>query len=330
VGSRVSWERLEECQVLLYFAALAAGGSLGLGMPQGLLWLEQLLWPTLAILLYVTFCQVRLEDSRRALGNRRFFAASLTANFILVPALVWVLARLLPDDPAVRLGVFMVLLLPCTDWFVTFTHLGRGDTPLAVAVVPVQLMAQFGFLMVYLWLFLGQEFIQVLAAGPFFQALVGLIAIPFTLAVLTRRAARRWVGVSRWLRVSRQAPAPLLAFTLFLVAASQFRLLGEAAGPLGWAAVVFVLYLVLAAPLARLMSGVFGLATKAGRTLAFNLGTRNSFVVLPLALALPAGWEAAVAVVVLQTVVELLGVLVYLWGVPRYLFPQQQGPARAR
>ena len=36
-----------------------------------------------------------------------------------------------------------------------------------------------------------------------------------------------------------------------------------------------------------------------GRTLAFSLGTRNSFVVLPLASALPAGWEAVAVVVLL-------------------------------
>jgi hypothetical protein len=27
------------------------------------------------------------------------------------------------DDPLLRLGVAMVLLAPCTDWYVTFTHL---------------------------------------------------------------------------------------------------------------------------------------------------------------------------------------------------------------
>lgn len=50
----------------------------------------------------------------------------------------------------------------------------------------------------------------------------------------------------------------------------------------------------------------------------FGVGTRNSFAVLPFALALPPGREAAVTVVVLQPLVELLGVLVYLRLVPRW------------
>jgi len=42
--------------------------------------------------------------------------------------------------------------------------------------------------------------------------------------------------------------------------------------------------------------------------------------VLPLALALPAGWEVAVVVIVVQSVVELFGVGFLLRFVPNRLF----------
>ncbi|TVP93698.1 MAG: arsenic resistance protein, partial [Pseudomonadaceae bacterium] len=58
-----------------------------------------------------------------------------------------------------------------------------------------------------------------------------------------------------------------------------------------------------------------------GRTLAFSLGTRNSFVVLPLALSLPSGWELVAVVIVMQSLVELFGMLLYLHWLPRRLFP---------
>jgi ACR3 family arsenite efflux pump ArsB len=44
-------------------------------------------------------------------------------------------------------------------------------------------------------------------------------------------------------------------------------------------------------------------------------------VVLPIALALPPSWEAAVVVIVFQSLVELFGMIAYLWWVPRRLFP---------
>jgi len=69
------------------------------------------------------------------------------------------------------------------------------------------------------------------------------------------------------------------------------------------------------------LAGLFRLPTESARTLAFSLGTRNSFVVLPVALALPPSWESAVVVVVFQSLVELFGMTAYLWTIPRVLFP---------
>lgn len=316
---------LERYQVLIYATALLAGAGGGLIAPDAAGWLERLVWPVLAALLYSTFCQVRTSDALGAFRHWGFFAASLAGNFGLVPLLVWALASLLPPDPALRLGVFMVLLVPCTDWFVTFTHLGQGSSRLAVAVVPVQLLVQFALLPLYLWLFVGPALVEI-AAGPFLEAFVGLIAVPFALAALTRRWATASPLGGRWLHLSASLPTPLLATTIFLIAASQARAFLDSLSGLGWAALVFLLYMLAAAPLARLVALAFRLDLSAGRTLAFNLGSRNSFVVLPLALALPSGWEAAVTAIVLQSIVELAGLLGYLWWVPAILFPGESKP----
>ena len=56
-----------------------------------------------------------------------------------------------------------------------------------------------------------------------------------------------------------------------------------------------------------------------GRTLAFSMGTRNSFIMLPFALSLPAGWEIAAIVVVIQSLTELFGMVFCLWFVPNVL-----------
>jgi ACR3 family arsenite transporter len=62
---------------------------------------------------------------------------------------------------------------------------------------------------------------------------------------------------------------------------------------------------------------MFALPPASARALVFSLGTRNSFVVLPFALALPAAWDIAVVVIVFQSLVELFGMVAYLWVVPR-------------
>lgn len=63
------------------------------------------------------------------------------------------------------------------------------------------------------------------------------------------------------------------------------------------------------------------LPVRQARTLLFSFATRNSFVVLPFALALPAAWDVAALVIVFQSLIELFGVLVLLCLVPRRLMP---------
>jgi ACR3 family arsenite efflux pump ArsB len=83
---------------------------------------------------------------------------------------------------------------------------------------------------------------------------------------------------------------------------------------------LFAVFLVLAVLGAKALARAMSLPTDQGRTLAFSLGTRNSFVVLPFALALPVGWDVVAVVIVVQSVVELFGMVLCLWWVPRHLF----------
>jgi ACR3 family arsenite transporter len=86
---------------------------------------------------------------------------------------------------------------------------------------------------------------------------------------------------------------------------------------------VFIVYLVAAAGVGLLLSRALNLPPRTGRTLVFSLATRNSFVMLPLALALPGGWSAAAVVIVMQSLVELFGMSVFLRWVPEHLIPDK-------
>ena len=104
---------------------------------------------------------------------------------------------------------------------------------------------------------------------------------------------------------------------VLLVAASQAATVRAAADILPLLVPLFAAYLLGAALIAKALARMLRLPARHGRTLCFSLGTRNSFVVLPLALALPQGWSIAAVVVVTQSLVELLGMLLYLRWVPR-------------
>jgi len=313
-------ETLEKFQVLLYLIAIGLGLGVGILFPNRVDVFALALWPLLAVLLYTTFTQVPLAKLREAFKDQRFVSAAVIGNFLILPVIVWGLMALGPDDPAVQLGILLVLLVPCTDWFITFTHLGGGDTKHAIAFSPVSLLLQLVLLPFYVWVFLGTEVTNSLIQGELLLAFFGLIVLPLIAAFVTEKWAERStthvdiVGFFAWF------PVPLLAVVVFSIAAAQVNIVLNSAGLLLHLLVIFVAFLIIAGLLAKWLAKRFQLPVKQGRVLAFSLGSRNSFVVLPLAIALPSGFELAVVVIVFQSLVELFGMAIYLWWVPKKLF----------
>lgn len=311
-------DALEQRQIPIYFAAVALAAVAAWALP-GTGLLERAINPALALMLYVTFLQVPVAELRRAFGQVRFLAALMVANFIVVPVLVWALLQFLPADPLLRLGVLLVLLAPCIDYVVTFSHLGRADARLLLAATPALLIAQMLALPGYLGLFLGEDAARLVQAGPFVHAFIWLIALPLALAAATQLwAARspRGASASAWLGL---LPVPATALVLFVVIASVLPQLGPATHA-AWSVVpVYAAFAVAAPALGWLVARAFRLPAPAGRAVAFSAGTRNSLVVLPLALAVPGAIPVLPAVIVTQTLVELLAELAYvrviaLWG----------------
>lgn len=308
---------LERHQVWLYLAAIL------IGMMTGWLWpsvtgaFDILLWPVLGVLLYATFTQVPLIHLATAFRDGRFNTALVLGNFVIMPVIVWLLLFLAPADPAIRLGLLLVLLVPCTDWFISFTHLGGGDSARAIAASPILLILQIILLPLYLWLFLGEQMVRADLTGHLLPVFFGLILTPLLLAWLTEKAGEQKPAFTGYLEMLGWLPVPVLALVVFLIAASQITLVLESGRILPILTVIFTIYLVAAALVGKLLSRAFDLPGASGQTLAFSFGTRNSFVVLPFAIALPELWSLAIVVIVFQSLVELFGMTAYLKWLPR-------------
>lgn len=321
-------QSLERHQVWIYLAAIIAGLGVGIIAPGVAPVFEAILWPVLGVLLYATFTQVPLNHLPEAFRDLRFMGAVLAGNFLIVPLLIWGLLVFLPDDPAIRLGVLLVLLVPCTDWYITFTHLGGGDSRRAIAATPVNLIVQLCLLPAYLWLFMDDAFWELLAADRIALVFATLIVAPLLAAWLTERwAEQRPQGEAMVERIG-WLPVPLLGLVVFLIAGSQVQAVVGALPVLGQVTGVFIAFLIAAALIGLALARWLHLPVGSGRALVFSLGTRNSFVVLPLALALAPQWQIATVVIVYQSLVELVGMVAYLWLVPRIIpDPHRTAPA---
>lgn len=316
----VSSEQLEKKQVWVYAFALIIAAGFGLLWPESSESLDFMISFVLAILMYGMFAQIPFFRLKEALTNRKFIYALLMINYIAVPILVWGLTRFLPADPAILLGVLLVLLTPCIDYVIVFTHLGRGNEKLVLVSTPILFVTQMLLLPIYLWLFMGKTAAEIVKVGPFLEAFLGLIVVPLVLALLTQWWSKRQPQGERVLHATAWLPVPFMALTLFVVVASQISKLYTSFDFIRQVIPVYAAYMAITPIIARIVSRIFRLDTGAGRALIFSAGTRNSLVVLPFALALPEPLNGVVsAVIVTQTIVELIGELLYIRLVPKVL-----------
>jgi ACR3 family arsenite efflux pump ArsB len=316
----ISREQLENNQVWLYALTLIAATGIGLLWPTFSSRLDSTISFILAILMYGMFAQIPFFRLIEVLANRRFIYALLIMNYIAVPILVWGLTRFLPVDPPLLLGVFLVLLTPCIDYVIVFTKLGRGNEKLIMVSTPLLFITQMIFLPIYLWLFMGTQAVEIVSVEPFLEAFFGLIVLPLVLALLTQWWARRQKRGERLLDATAWLPVPFMALTLLVVVASQISKLYSSFDFISQVIPVYVAYMAITPILAHIVYRIFRLDTGAGRALIFSAGTRNSLVVLPFALALPEPSNGLVSsVIVTQTIVELVGELIYIRFVPKVL-----------
>jgi ACR3 family arsenite transporter len=311
----VAWA--DHHQIGVYLLALAAGAVLGLVVPGTAPPLEHAIEPVLAALLFATFLQVPFTALTRAFRDARFLAVVLVVDFAVVPLVVWALMPLVPGGQAVLLGVLLVLLTPCVDYVIVFSGLAGGSSYRLLAATPLLMLAQLLLLPLYLLVMLGPEVADVVDPGPFVRAFTVLIAIPLLLALATELLARRHRAGVIVTEVMTSLMVPLLAVTLLVVVASQVPAVRGAMGTVAQVVPVFALFALVMVGVGVVAARAGHLDPAGGRAVVFSGVTRNSLVVLPLALALPAGFELTPVVVVTQTLVELVAMLALVRLSPR-------------
>lgn len=309
----IQW--LERHQVALYVGSIGLAVIAGLTVPEIASPAETLINPVLALLLYATFLGIPFTRLGEVFRDWAFLRATLWLNFVLVPVVVFGLSRFVAHDQAVLAGVLLVLLCPCVDYVMVFTGLAGGAHDRLLAASPVLMLAQMLLLPVYLGLMAGSDVVSVVEFGPFFKAFIVLIVLPLGAAILTQLAARTRAG--RMLDAAAQAAmVPLMMLTLAVVVASQIAGVGAQLSALLVVIPLFVAFALIMFCLGQRVGRRGGYDVAGRRALVFSGVTRNSLVILPLALALPAALDVAPLVVVTQTLVELLVMVAMVRLVP--------------
>jgi ACR3 family arsenite efflux pump ArsB len=100
-----------------------------------------LIEPFLMVLLFFVFLSVDGRKLRQAFHNRRFTFAALAVNFIWTPVFAYLLGRVFFRDVIdMQMGLMMLMVTPCTDWYLVFTALAKGNVALGASILPLNLL----------------------------------------------------------------------------------------------------------------------------------------------------------------------------------------------
>ena len=268
--------------LLMVIAALTglAAGSL-FGADESVSWLIE---PLLIVMLFSVFLCIDVGDVGRSLSNRRFLSVALLINFVWAPVLAYLLGiGFFGDSVDARIGLIMLLVTPCTDWYLVFTSVAKGNVPLSGSLLPFNLVLQILLLPVYIEFFIGSD-----ASFDMLRMFIdmGIILIPLAAAAVVRLIASRCGPLLRITESLNFKADPIQLFFLCLAIAVMFAaestVLSDNLGLLVETLVPLLVFFVVNYLLAHVVSRIMGFPYDDCTSLTFTTMARNS----PLALAI--------------------------------------------
>lgn len=145
-----------------------------------------LIVPLLMAMLFGLFLSLDLKKLRSSFLNLKFSVSNIIINFIWTPIFAYILGSIfLSQELALWIGFVMLMVTPCTDWYLVFTGVAKGNVPLSTAILPINLILQVVLLPVYLMIFFGETGNIELAS--LVESILLVLVVPFVLALLAKK-----------------------------------------------------------------------------------------------------------------------------------------------
>lgn len=304
------------CKLQPFILVVCAGIGLFLGRNAAIgasakLYIE----PFLMALLYVLFLGIDVRKILASFRNVRYTFTATAINFVLTPIVAFLLGKIFFASSAdIRLGLLMLLVTPCTDWYLVFTKLSKGNVELNISILPWNLVLQVVLLPFYLLLFLGSEVsvgVQELLGNVFL-----VLAIPFGASFLTKLFLWK-IRLVREFVQNQNDLLQLLCLGLAVVAmfASESDNVFSNISLLFWLFVPLAIFFVLTFGVSRSVGKWMRFSRSDTVSLVFTTLARNS----PLALAIASATFSDRPLVMLSLVVGPLTELPILFLVSNIL-----------
>lgn len=245
---------------------------------------ESLIVPLIMAMLTITFLQMPIEDIRAAFKNRKFTYTSVLINFVWTPILSWLLALLfLGDTPALYIGFIMLMITPCTDWYLIFTGIAKGNVALSTAILPVNLILQVILLPFYLLVFGGTT--GAIQFPILLESIVTALLIPFILSFLIKMLVRNNQQLKdRLLSKINNLPIIFLGLAIMAMFASQGQLLVTHLDLLWRITIPILLFFIINFFVSQKVGHLLKFPIADGKSLSMTTLARNSPTALAIAM----------------------------------------------
>ncbi|MEM9838219.1 MAG: arsenic resistance protein [Pseudomonadota bacterium] len=292
---------------LALISALVIGSALGMLFPSFGESVSGQIDFTILLLVFCLLFDVRLQDIAASITRPVFILVALAANFVIVPAIGFAISStFLSAHPLFFIGLTIYFMAPCTDWFLGFTRLAKGNTSLGATLLPINMIVQLLLYPFYLQLFGIQGSVAV--SQNVFEVLWQWFLVPLALALAARFVADRFLSEARSALVQdvvSLAVPFLLALLVGQIAAANITTLADnlAVFPLMFAGIV--MFFAANFLLSEVLSRVFRFSYEDHVLLTMTTAARNAPLMLAITMAVIPGQPVIYAAIIIGMLIEL-------------------------
>lgn len=275
---------------ILLVAGIVLGSAVGLQSAETGQALGQYVDATVLLLVCVLLFELKLEDLGCSLVNIPFLSIAWITNFVLVPTIGFIIASLfLSGQPLFFTGLVIYFMAPCTDWFLGFTRLAKGNVALGTVLLPINMISQLLLYPVYLYLF--ADGVAPVSAATISESLLDWFLVPFVIAVAAHEILRRLLPEQAFARLLAWVGYIIPFVTAVLVTeifAANIAVIVDHASVFVIMLMAIFLFFVATFILAEIVSKVGGFAYPEHALLTMTTAARNAPMMLGVtAIAMP-------------------------------------------